>query len=450
MALAICPITQEPFTDPVVAEDGHTYDRQAITRWLASNKTSPMTRELIGPQLVPNVLARARPELEALVGRAVVSGKADELVGWLPTATEPLGRLRAVFGRAGLMTDAVKRALADLRRRRQEREASVGRDRAARQATAAAAQRLGRELDDRLEHLTAEIGKAETTLVWARVKKRDIAAARRELDRLTPGCPRKRPRTVDAADLVRRAGRACWGLDGADVNLTLALATAEAAAAAGSAVARAFCDHRLDPDVARLSAVELATDDERILVAGGLSLKSPAALVKSLASHPVGWYLQAHMDLDDMHGRDWWAEPHSDEATVATVGRLGMAAETGMARALEMFAIAVEYGCGVARDPDRARALHQRAHERGGEIAAFNLALHCARRDMHDEALKWYRLAAERGDGESMHSLAMELRKGSEAGSPDDREGLGWMVEAANLGTRSAVDFWERRRASVV
>ncbi|CAF0932013.1 unnamed protein product [Didymodactylos carnosus] len=42
-----CPITGELFRDPVMADDGHTYDRKAITRWLRENKTSPITREHI-------------------------------------------------------------------------------------------------------------------------------------------------------------------------------------------------------------------------------------------------------------------------------------------------------------------------------------------------------------------------------------------------------------------
>lgn len=50
----ICPITKERFTDPVICEDGFTYDREAITAWLQTNNTSPMTREHIGKQIIPN------------------------------------------------------------------------------------------------------------------------------------------------------------------------------------------------------------------------------------------------------------------------------------------------------------------------------------------------------------------------------------------------------------
>ncbi|CAF1003096.1 unnamed protein product [Adineta steineri] len=40
-----CPITLELFHDPVIAQDGHTYEREAIVAWLTQNGTSPKTRE---------------------------------------------------------------------------------------------------------------------------------------------------------------------------------------------------------------------------------------------------------------------------------------------------------------------------------------------------------------------------------------------------------------------
>ena len=44
----ICPITQEIFTDPVVAADGHTYERSAILRWFQLGRSrSPVTNALL-------------------------------------------------------------------------------------------------------------------------------------------------------------------------------------------------------------------------------------------------------------------------------------------------------------------------------------------------------------------------------------------------------------------
>lgn len=50
-----CPITGEPMADPVVAADGHTYERSAIARWLTTSNKSPMTGSILGhKELVPN------------------------------------------------------------------------------------------------------------------------------------------------------------------------------------------------------------------------------------------------------------------------------------------------------------------------------------------------------------------------------------------------------------
>lgn len=54
-----CPITTEVMDDPVVAMDGHTYEREAIETWFRRHDTSPMTRAVIPPTLVPNVNLRS-------------------------------------------------------------------------------------------------------------------------------------------------------------------------------------------------------------------------------------------------------------------------------------------------------------------------------------------------------------------------------------------------------
>ena len=42
----LCPITQSPMSDPVIAADGHTYERTAIERWFGAGRlTSPVTNE---------------------------------------------------------------------------------------------------------------------------------------------------------------------------------------------------------------------------------------------------------------------------------------------------------------------------------------------------------------------------------------------------------------------
>jgi hypothetical protein len=68
-----CPITLDSVADledPVVMSDGHVYERDAMTLWLARSARSPVTREVLAPWGVP--LARAR----AAVTRAGVSSEA--------------------------------------------------------------------------------------------------------------------------------------------------------------------------------------------------------------------------------------------------------------------------------------------------------------------------------------------------------------------------------------
>ena len=61
----ICPITQEMMVEPVIAADGHTYERESIERWLsgASHQRSPTTnaamlsRNLTANRLVSSMIA---------------------------------------------------------------------------------------------------------------------------------------------------------------------------------------------------------------------------------------------------------------------------------------------------------------------------------------------------------------------------------------------------------
>ena len=43
----MCPLTLEILRDPVTAEDGHCYEREAIINWLQNHNTSPLTDESI-------------------------------------------------------------------------------------------------------------------------------------------------------------------------------------------------------------------------------------------------------------------------------------------------------------------------------------------------------------------------------------------------------------------
>lgn len=56
----VCPITCERLRDPVVLNDGHTYERRAIEEWMTRSTRSPLTNDVLDPRaLVPNHALRA-------------------------------------------------------------------------------------------------------------------------------------------------------------------------------------------------------------------------------------------------------------------------------------------------------------------------------------------------------------------------------------------------------
>ena len=55
----VCPITRAVMERPVVCADGHSYEEDAIRRWLARSARSPMTNApLQSTALVPNIALR--------------------------------------------------------------------------------------------------------------------------------------------------------------------------------------------------------------------------------------------------------------------------------------------------------------------------------------------------------------------------------------------------------
>lgn len=69
-----CPITLELFVDPVVACDGYTYERTAITEWIKNNnETSPMTRQTIKIKgLKPNFIVKQLADQYRLLAKETI------------------------------------------------------------------------------------------------------------------------------------------------------------------------------------------------------------------------------------------------------------------------------------------------------------------------------------------------------------------------------------------
>ena len=55
----LCAITLSVMRDPVIAADGHTYERSAIEQWFVSNVSSPKTGlPLYSTNLISNIALR--------------------------------------------------------------------------------------------------------------------------------------------------------------------------------------------------------------------------------------------------------------------------------------------------------------------------------------------------------------------------------------------------------
>lgn len=82
-----CPITLEYFVDPVIAADGHTYEREALLTWLASKNKSPITGLPLdrNAPLIPNHTLRSFIQILNPV-RQVIATPAITVV---PVISEP-------------------------------------------------------------------------------------------------------------------------------------------------------------------------------------------------------------------------------------------------------------------------------------------------------------------------------------------------------------------------
>lgn len=72
----ICSISLELPVDPVTAEDGHVYEREAIEQYFegqtGTHVKSPLTREIMGKKLLPSPLVRNMTEI--LIKEKVITG----------------------------------------------------------------------------------------------------------------------------------------------------------------------------------------------------------------------------------------------------------------------------------------------------------------------------------------------------------------------------------------
>jgi hypothetical protein len=73
----LCPITLEKIKTPVVASDGHIYESTAISRWLETNLTSPITGLVLQSKNLYPLFVNPN-NLECLVGSNKLENKAED------------------------------------------------------------------------------------------------------------------------------------------------------------------------------------------------------------------------------------------------------------------------------------------------------------------------------------------------------------------------------------
>jgi ankyrin repeat protein len=88
----LCPINFQIMSDPVVAEDGHTYEREAIEKWLKTNDTSPLSNDKLNHK---NLTANhhARSEILNFLDKHPSLYEEDQVYlpqSWVSNDTSPL------------------------------------------------------------------------------------------------------------------------------------------------------------------------------------------------------------------------------------------------------------------------------------------------------------------------------------------------------------------------
>ena len=101
----LCPIKFALFDDPVIAADGHNYERKSIERWLQNHATSPKTNIVLPHKhLIPNHELRARclAWKESHCTEAGLKKQLKRMSGEVTSADNPPAALVAVRAQVAL------------------------------------------------------------------------------------------------------------------------------------------------------------------------------------------------------------------------------------------------------------------------------------------------------------------------------------------------------------
>jgi len=116
-----CPITTAFIDNPVIAKDGHTYERAHIEQWFRSKLTSPMTNLAISKSLITNQNIKASID-EYVLERARELQRQEQNPGILPLALDAtfqgikdMGPVKSLAELAGMFAklDGMRELLAE-------------------------------------------------------------------------------------------------------------------------------------------------------------------------------------------------------------------------------------------------------------------------------------------------------------------------------------------------
>ena len=118
LAELICPINRDIMVDPVTAEDGYTYSRANILRWMAQCKAegqaivSPRTRAPMGKDLTPNEPMRER--LDRAINHHIWGGEDEALADVFGGEhVRSMGQLNDIFAVLDGLDDVLQEVLED-------------------------------------------------------------------------------------------------------------------------------------------------------------------------------------------------------------------------------------------------------------------------------------------------------------------------------------------------
>ena len=103
----VCSITLELMRDPVVASDGHSYERASIEQVLRGSGLSPRTREPLMAHTFPNRALRTRIEEHEAEQEAVARRVQAKQLEKAEAAWEGLRRVRALASARGAVGEIV-------------------------------------------------------------------------------------------------------------------------------------------------------------------------------------------------------------------------------------------------------------------------------------------------------------------------------------------------------